>query len=228
MSIFTRIARFLKGFLLLFIGKAEMSNPRAVLEAEIDKFNKAQADFNNGLARQAGMIKRLEGQILKNQKDIEGLNGRIESLISVDDSTKAGELAVMLQRTEDELAENQKQREAAEAMYKDLTNQRDAFVKEARKSIENIKAKMTAAEMAEAQAKLAEMVTDVAFNPDGSGLNALDEQITSKLADAQGKIRVAKDAVASSPWALTEAEQKAAADLALAKFKARKGTENNA
>lgn len=225
MNFFTRLARFFKGIGLLFVGKVEKGNPRALFEAEMDNFNKAQADFNNGLAKQAGMISLLDGQIAKGTKDIEALTARITSLLSTGNEAKAGDLAVMLEQTEATLAENKKQRDAAESMYKDLTRQRDAFVKASRKRMDEVKGKISAAEMAEAQAKLAEMTTTVAFNPDGTGLNALDEQVTERLAGAQGKIRVAQDAVESSPWALTEAEQKAAAATALAKFK---GNKNNA
>ena len=219
MGIFARFFRFLKGLGLLFVGKVEKENPRAILETEMANFDKAQADFNNGLAKQAGLIELKKAAIAKGKKDKEALEGRITSLLAIKDETKAGELAVMLQNVEAKLTEDEEMRATAEDMYKNLTGQRDTFVKASRKRLEEVKGKISAAEMATAQAKLAEMVTDVAFNPDGSGLNALDEQVSETLANAQGKIRVAQDAVSASPWALTEAEQKANAELALAKFR---------
>ena len=55
-----RLFRIIKGWFLRLIGSAEDANPRAILEAEIADFHKASAQYNQNLAKQAGMIEEDE------------------------------------------------------------------------------------------------------------------------------------------------------------------------
>ena len=64
-----RLFRIIKGWFLRIVGKAEDANPRAILEAEIADFHKASAQFNQNLAKQAGLIERLKGQIASEGKN---------------------------------------------------------------------------------------------------------------------------------------------------------------
>jgi len=131
---------------------------------------------------------------------------------------KAGQLALQVKEAKRELEENKKQLVTAEELYKNLTRQRDVYVKQAKERIETAKSKISKAEMAEAQAKLTEMASNVSFNPDGTGLSALNEKLDERIANAQGKVRVASEQTASSEWSVTEGEQKALESQALAEF----------
>jgi len=150
------------------------------------------------------------------------MTGRVTALIKFPEGStersKAGQIAATLQQTKAELVENRTQREQAQAMYESLTKQRNAFVKESRAKIDKVKSMIGKADMAEAQAKLAGMASDVQFNPDGSGLSELEASLAERAADAEGKVQVAADAVAASPWAMTAAEQSAGEEAALAEF----------
>jgi len=221
MGFFSRIGNLLRGKGLKAVEAAELADPKAMLASEVERFNKAQADFNSNLGKQAGMIERLKAQIIKGEKDKAAITGRIQALLKVEDGrAKAADLALQLQGIKTSLEDNGKQRADAEALYQQLTKQRDTFVKDASVKIERIKSKISQAEMADAQAELAKMTTSVQFNPDGQSLGALEESLDKKVSEAQGTVRVAQDAINASPWAQTEAEQKAAGENALAEFEA--------
>ena len=213
-----RLWRIFKGWWLRMIGSAENANPRAILEAEIADFQKATATFNENLAKQAGMIERLKAQVSADQKKSELMTARASAAYAAGQMEKAGQLALQVKDTKRELDENKNQLNQAEELYKNLTRQRDVYVKSARERIETAKSKISKAEMAEAQAKLTEMASNVSFNPDGTGLAALSDKLDERIANAQGKVRVASEQTASQEWSVTEGEQKALESQALAEF----------
>lgn len=213
-----RLWRIIKGWWLRAIGKAEDANPRAVLEAEIADFQKATAQFNENLAKQAGMIERLKAQVSAEEKKAELITARASAAYAAGQMEKAGQMALQVKEAKRELEENKKQLVTAEELYKNLSRQRDVYVKQAKDRIETAKSKISKAEMAEAQAKLTEMASNVSFNPDGTGLASLNEKLDERIANAQGKVRVASEQTASSEWSVTEGEQKALESQALAEF----------
>jgi len=221
-----RLWRIIKGWWLRLIGKAEASSPRAILEAEIADFHKATAQFNENLAKQAGMIERLKAQILQEEKKVELLTARASAAYAAKNMDKAGQLALQLKDLKRLLAENREQMKQADELYRNLVKQRDVYTKEARARIEKIKGKISKAEMAEAQAKLTEAISATNFNPDRRGLNELEENLDARIADASGKVRVASEtANLDSEFDLTAGEEKAMEDLALAEFAQQMGFE---
>jgi phage shock protein A len=79
--------------------------------------------------------------------------------------------------------------------------------------------------MAEAQAKLTEIASSTAFDMSGSGaaLERLDDKLDERIADAQGKVRVATDSAAADEFNVTDAERKAMEALALSEFASQMG-----
>ena len=79
---------------------------------------------------------------------------------------------------------------------------------------------MSKAELAEAQADLAEIATATAFDIAGSGdtLARLEENLDERVAQAAGKVRVAADHAAQGDWATKAAEEEALEAQALAEF----------
>ncbi|NMA26221.1 MAG: hypothetical protein GX934_00460, partial [Burkholderiales bacterium] len=100
------------------------------------------------------------------------------------------------------------------------SQQRDVYVREAQKRIENIKQKLSRAEIAEAQAQLAEIATATSFDLAGSGatLDRLEENLDQRMTDAMGKARVASDAASTGDWKLKAEEEAALEKQALAEF----------
>lgn len=225
-----RLFRIFKGWWLRLIGKAEDVNPRAMLEAEIADFQKATATYNENLAKQAGMIERLKAQIVAEDKKAEMLKARTTAAYAAKQLDRAGQFALQLKDAQREVEENKVQLQQAEELYKNLVRQRDVYVKEARRKIEDVKNKISKAEMAEAQAKLTELASATAFDMGGAGasLDRLDERLNERISNAQGKVRVASDAMQTSGVTTTEDEQKALEALALAEFATQMGLETPA
>ena len=220
-----RLWRLIKGWFLRLIGKAEAASPRALLEAEIADFNKATAQFNENLAKQAGLIERLKRQIADAEKKERILQERARAAYTAKQMDKAGHFALLLKETRQQLEENRMQLQAAEQLYQNLRRQRDVFVRDARARIDRIKQKLSQAEMAEAQAKLAEMASSVQFDAEGKGLAELEEKLEERISDARGKVRVATEGAEASPWSVTAEEQSALEQAALADLAAELGLE---
>lgn len=219
MGILKRIGRLFRGFLSLFVSGVEAENPKALLEAEIQDFNKARADFNENLAKQGGLIRRLQGQIEEEQKKFTILTQRVKALMQAGDNAKAQTLALQRQETQALIKQNTEQLEAAERLFKQLSRQRDTFVDAARKRIEKVKGKISAAEMAEAQAKLTELASNAVFDPTNQGLAGIEERLDERITNAQGKTRVAVEAIEGDAWVVTEAESNALEAAALDDFR---------
>ena len=94
------------------------------------------------------------------------------------------------------------------------------YVREAQKRIENIKQKLSRAEIAESQAQLAEIASATSFDLAGSGatLDRLEESLDQRMTDAMGKARVASDAASAGEWKLKAEEESALEAQALAEF----------
>ena len=218
-----RLFRIIKGWFLRLVGSAEDANPRAILEAEVAEFHKASAQFNQNLAKQAGMIERLKGQIASEGKKLEMLTARATAAFKAGNTEKAGQMALQIKEVTREVEENKLQLKEAEELYQNLTKQREVYTKEARARIDKIKSKISRVEMAEAQAKLTESMSDASFNADGTGLANLEDKLDERIANAQGKVRVATELSELSDFNVTEAEQNALEQQALAEFAAQMG-----
>jgi phage shock protein A len=218
--VFARISKLIKGFFSLFISKVEQANPKALLEAETQALREAVALYNTNLAKQAAMVEKLKGRSEKLRKKIEMTTGRAKALLTSGDQKAAGRLALELKGLRSELSDLEGQTQQADDLYRNLSRQRDVYVRDANKRIESIKLKMSKAELAEAQAQLAEIATATAFDIAGSGdtLARLEENLDERVAQAAGKVRVAADAAAQGEWAIKAEEEEALEAQALAEF----------
>ncbi|MBI3925752.1 MAG: PspA/IM30 family protein [Armatimonadetes bacterium] len=217
---FERIKKLIKGFLSMFISDLEAAHPRALLEAEITALHEAVANYNTNLAKQAALVERLRGQTEKTRKELDRYTARATAVYQAQQMEEAGRLALMVKTLKQDLTDQQTQLGQADELYKNLTRQRDVYVREAQKRIENIKQKMTKAEIAESQADLAEIATTTAFDLAGSGatLQRIEEKLDERVAQATGKARVAADQAGTGDWATKAEEESALEAQALAEF----------
>ena len=136
---FARIQKLIKGFFSLFISKAENANPRALLEAESQALREAVALYNTNLAKQAAMVEKLKTRQELLRKKVEQTTGRAKALLTSGDQKAAGRLALELKTLKSELSDLEGQFQQADALYINLTKQRDVYVRDAQKRIQNIK-----------------------------------------------------------------------------------------
>jgi len=217
---FSRIANLFKGFLSLFISGLERQNPKALIEAERENLRTQIARFNDNLANHAGFCERLLRQVKNLETQERDLAAKAAANIKVGNRNAAGQYALQLRTVKEQLDENRKQLEAAEATYKKLVQARDVSVRDAQDKIEKLKRMMTETEMLEAQAELQEMATGMVSSIGGSGdtLNRVEEYLTERRDKAAGKARVAASSIDTSKVELLEGEQQALADQALTEF----------
>jgi phage shock protein A len=222
---FGRIANLFKGFISLFISGVERRNPEALLENEQENLRKQIAQFNQGLASHAGLSERLMSQVRKLEAEQKDLRAKTTAHVRAGNNAAAGQYALRLQTVEQQLEENRKQLEQAEATYKNLVKARDVAVQTARAKIESLKGAINDMRMNQAMAELHEMSAGMITSIGGSGdtLNRLEGMVKEERDRAAGRARVAKDAVDMTGVNLKEAELNALADQALADFAAREG-----
>lgn len=215
-----RLSKLMKGFLSLFVSGLEAANPRALLEAEIASLHEAIANYNRNLAKQAAMVERMKGQIERERREVDKLKGRITALYNAKQMEEAGRLALQAKSLAQHLADAEAAYQQAEKMYRDLTAQRDVYVRDARRRIDAIKQKMTQAEVAESQAQLAEIASSTAFDMAGSGatLERLEQNLDERVAQAKGKARVASESAGTGEWTMKAGEEAALESQALAEF----------
>ncbi|MBN9419558.1 hypothetical protein ABS71_07915 [bacterium SCN 62-11] len=212
---FSRLGKLIKGFFSLFISNLETANPKALLEAEIVSFQEAVGTYNKSLAQQAALVQKMQNQIAKQRSEFDKLKGRIAILVKAGKTEEAGRLALQAKNMGQSLAELEAQFTQTDGMYKNMVKQRDVYIRDAQRRIETIKQKLSQAEIAESQAKLAEIATATSFNMAGSGatLERLEEKLDDRVAQAQGKARVAADSIAGGEWNM-KAEEEAAMEQA--------------
>lgn len=217
---FARIQKLIKGFFSLFISKVEQANPQALLEAESQGLREAVALYNTNLAKQAAMVEKLKAREEGLRRKVEQATGRAKALLSNGDQKAAGRVALELKALKTELSDLEGQVQQADSLYINLTKQRDVYVRDARKRIENIKIKMNKAELAESQAELAEIASATAFDIAGAGdtLARLEENLDERVAQASGKVRVAADHASQGEWVMKAEEEEALEAQALAEF----------
>lgn len=222
---FERLRNLFRGFVGLFISGLEKANPRALIEAEKENLRKQIARFNDSLATHAGFVERLMRQVRNLEKQEQDLAAKAAAHLKLGHRKVAGQYALQLKMTREQLEENRMQLEAGEATYKDLVKARDVSVRDAKAKIETLKRMMSETEMLEAQAELQEMAQGMITSIGGSGdtLARVDEYLTERRDKAAGRARVAAGSIDTSDVDLMEAEQEALADQALNEFAAAYG-----
>ncbi len=222
---FKRIGNLIKGFLGLFIGGIEKSNPKALLEVEKENMRKQISRFNGGLASHAGMVEQLIARVKKLEREENDLRAKTAANLKSGNRELAGQYALQLKKVDLEHDEVKIQLESAESQYKELIRARDISVKEAKDKIQEISRGIEDAEVQKAAAELNEMASGMITNIGGSGdsLNRLQEIVEEERTRAAGRSRVARDSMDLSELNMKESEQSALADMALAEFAAEQG-----
>ncbi|MBT9582255.1 PspA/IM30 family protein [bacterium] len=227
---FSRLGKLIKGFFSLFISNLETANPKALLEAEISSFQEAVGTYNKSLAQQAALVEKMRNQITKQKSEFEKLKAKIGALVKAGQNEEAARLALQAKNLSQSLADNEAAFTQTDDMYKNMTKQRDVYIRDAQRRIDTIKQKLSQAEISESQAKLAEIATATSFNMAGTGatLERLEEKLDDRVAQAQGKARVAADSIAGGSWNMKAEEEKAMEAAALSEFMGMMGLESNA
>ncbi|MBI5472469.1 MAG: PspA/IM30 family protein [Ignavibacteriae bacterium] len=227
MALFARISRLFRGFLGLFISGLEEQNPEALLEVARSDFRDKMAQYNEALARLAGIAERLKVQIkTKTTKALE-LERRILANYKAGNSELAGSLARELQDVKVDLEHDSIELKETEEGY--TSNVRNAKVaqKDFEEKVRRIERQLSQVRVKEAQAEAAAALSGVAFKVGdvGDTLKSVEEVLNKKYEKAAGKARVSQDLGELEQAKEKEAERKALEQQALAEFLATQGVQ---
>ncbi len=225
MAIFARIGRLFRGFLGLFISGIEERNPEALMEAARQEFRDRMAQYNQALARLAGIAERLKAQIRAKSVKAQDLERRILANHRANNLELAGSLARELQDLKADLTTDTQELADTEEAYQANMRQAKVAQKEFEDKVQRLERQLSQVKVKEAQAEAASALGSVAFKVGdlGDTMKTVEEILNKRYEVSAGKARVAKDMVDIGAVQEKENERKALEQNALAEFLASQG-----
>ena len=227
MAILARFGRLIKGFLGLFIRGIEEANPEALMESARQEFRDRMAQYNQALARMAGIAERLKGQIRNKTARAQDLERRIMANHRAGNLELAGSLARELQELKGDLTTDTQELAETEDAYQANLRQAKVAQKDFEDKITRMERQLSQVKVKEAQAEAAAGLSNVAFKVGdlGDTMKSVEEVLSKRYEMSAGKARLAKDMVDIERVQEKEGERKALEQAALAEFLARQGVQ---
>ena len=225
MAIFARVGRLLRGFVGLFISGVEERNPDALMEAARQEFRDRMAQYNQALARMAGVAERLKSQIKTKSGKAQDLERRIMANHSAGNLQLAGSLARELQDLKMDLLTDTQELQESEQAYQANLRQAQLAQKQFEEKVHRLERQLSQVKVKEAQAEAASALSNVAFKVGdlGDTMKTVEEVLSKRYELSAGKARLATDMVDMDAIQEKESERKALEQGALAEFLASQG-----
>ncbi len=225
MGFFARVGRLFRGFLGLFISGIEESNPEALMDAAKQDFRSRMAQYNEALARMAGIAERLKSQIKMKTAKAQDLERRILANHRAGNLELAGSLARELQELKADLSTDTQELSDTEDAYQSNLRQAKVAQKEFEAKITHMERQLSQVKVKEAQAEAAAGLSNVAFSVGdlGDTMKNVQEVLDKRYEMSAGKARLATDMVNMEQVTAKEGERKALEQSALADFLASQG-----
>jgi len=225
MPLFGRIGRLFSGFLSLFISGIEERNPEALMEAARQDFRDKMAQYNQALARMAGVAERLKGQVKAKSYRAQELERRILANHQAGNLELAGSLARELQELKSDLTTDTTELKDTEEAYTANLRQAKVVQKEFEDKVRRMETQISQVKIKEAQAEAASALGHATFKVGdlGDTMKTVEEILNKRYEFSAGKARVAKDMVDMTMVQEKENERKALEQAALAEFLASQG-----
>jgi len=197
--------RLISAFTNTLFSSAENANPDAMLDLERENIRKAEAEFNNSLAEQAGASEELMNTIKDEEKHVKELTATVNVYLRKADTAPpdqatsfkntAAQFALQLKEANTSLTDHHTQLADQEQQYKLLTAQRDEAITTANARIDKITRNLKDAVLKEKGAALKEMGAQMATRIGSSGdtLSRLEKTVEDRRNKAAGRARVADD-----------------------------------
>ncbi|MDD5628465.1 MAG: PspA/IM30 family protein, partial [Elusimicrobia bacterium] len=110
-----RFRRVIRSFVGFFI--STMEDPKLILEQTVRDMQDKVPVMNQGLAKARGGIIMIQNEIKAYERDINLLTAKIKACVVNKDESLGAQFAVRLKRTQEALARDQEQLQAAQAGY---------------------------------------------------------------------------------------------------------------
>jgi phage shock protein A len=199
-------------------------DPIAQMQYEYDKAVEQLKEGRIGLEQYRGLVERVQRQVAGNKKQEQELTAKIKAYLKANDRATAGQLAVQLQKVQQELAENEQQLKMHETAYQNNVEK----IKHASKKLGDVRMKIQKYQadlkMSSAEAELARLSQSFNFDVT-TDFGELEQVIQDKIDLNRGTARVAAD-LSNEGIEQIAAEknmEKAMADDLLSKFEVEMG-----
>lgn len=225
MAIFSRIGRMIRGFFGLFVSGMEERNPEALMEVARQEFRDRMAQYNQAMARLAGIAERLKSQIKVKGDRAKDLETRVLTNHRVGNLDLAGSLARELAELKADVQHDMTELEDTEQAYQAALENARLSQKEFEEKIRRLERQLSQVKVKEAQAEAASALGNVAFKVGdlGDTMKTVEEVLQKRYEASAGKARVAADLVDRQEVQARETERKALEQVALADFLASQG-----
>ncbi|MEI8011124.1 MAG: PspA/IM30 family protein [Candidatus Omnitrophota bacterium] len=225
-GLFARVGRLFKGFVGLFVSGLEEENPEVLFEAAKQDFRDKMAQYNQALARIAGIAERLKIQISSKTSKIKVLEQRIMANYKAGNAELAGSLARELQELKVDLEHDTQEFKDTETSYQANLQSVKVSQKEFEMKVRHLEQQINQVKIKEAQAEAVAALNGVAFKVGDTGdtFKNVEDILNKNYEKAAGKARVSQDLmVDSNKVKEKESEMKALDQVALADFLAQQG-----
>ena len=200
------------------------ADPIAVMQLEVDQATERLKEGRKGLEMYRGLVETVARQVATEKSNVSRLESQIKAHLKAGNRDVAGQLAVQLQRTQQDLASNEQQLQTHEQAYQNNLLK----IQKANKDIVKVREKITRynaeLKMSAAEAEIAQL--SESFNMDVTTNFGEIESVIQRQIDAnRGRARVASDMSAKGIDEIKaeEAAEKAMADDLLSKYEVQLG-----
>jgi phage shock protein A len=199
-------------------------DPIAQMQYEYDKAVEQLKEGRVGLEQYRAMVERVQRQVNENEKNVQQLTAKIKAYLKAGDRTTAGQLAMQLQKTKQELEENKSQLAMHEKAYDNNVEK----IKHASKQLADVRTKIKKYEaelkMSNAEAELARLSQTFNFDVT-TDFGELEQVIQEKIDRNRSVARVAADLSSEGIETIEKekAMQSALADDMLSQFEVEMG-----
>jgi phage shock protein A len=188
------------------------SDPIAVMQLEVDQATERLKEGRKGLEMYRGLVETVARQVAHGKSNATQLESQIKAHLKAGNRDVAGQLALQLQKTQTELAANEKQLEMHETAYQNNLLKIQKANKDIVKVREKIRQYDAELKMSAAEAEIAQISESFDMNVT-TDFGQIESIIQKQIDTNRGRARVAVD---MSSRGIAEIKAEEAAEKAMA------------
>ena len=216
---FSRIGNLWKGFLSLFVGNLEKSNPEAVYEAAINARKEQYKDLKKAVSGIIVLRNKLSNELEEKNRDIAELDAQIQAAVD----TEEDDVALILLQRKEELTQRVSRIEAELGQARDEAEAAKASIVTFQAEIEKLErekdAMLAKKENAEARIQIQDTLSGMSMQADIKALDNVRDHIDKLQAEADVSTEIGDAEIGRK---LDKIKQKAGSATARAQLEALK------
>jgi phage shock protein A len=200
------------------------ADPIAVMQLEVDQATERLKEGRKGLETYRGLVETVARQVATEKANAGRLEAQIKAHLKAGNREVAGQLAVQLQKTQEDLASNEEQLRTHEQAYQNNLLKIQKANKDIVKVREKIRQYDAELKMSAAEAEIAQISESFDMNVT-TDFGQIEAVIQRQIDHNRGRARVAADMSSKGVEAIKaeEAAEKALAEDLLSKFEVQLG-----